>query len=353
MSKGIHFVPWLLRRLVPGAMMFALVLLAAGCMSQIRNTGFLEGGYDSFNAIDQDYLKLRFEEESRFAPPPEHDPEHLHKVSQSSPPALPAVNDGDTTRALVFILPETQWSAKPAYTNAPQKRDEVLFTVRERMYRYLLRVYPHPVRVRYAYVREDALLRGYRVITITSNVTDYSMGSGALRYVFGWGAGEARIQIEGEIFEGMENRTKIGEYAIRRGSGAYAQNGLNVKVIKSDYCLRYAAEEAVLIFTQQLPYLMQGIETMKPGRADPEMVYLSMRRHDHHKTLIEKAKAIISPIEDTRRCLVEAPFTEPPIVYIEPPAGFAWTPVRAPQFLDRVAKGADMVTTVQVGLGRR
>ncbi len=297
-------------------------LLLTSCYSHVRNTGFLPGGYEEFNAIEEGFLKLRFEESSRYTPALTHD-RKLRKVDSKTGDVIeqPLLGDDDTTRALAFILPETKWIAKDPYKGENAgKKDEILFTVRERLYRYLLRNYPHPVRVRYAFAPSDGKLRGYRVITFTSNVTNFTKGNGFMRYVFGWGAGEARIQIEGEIFEGLgDEQIKIGEYAIRRGSGGFAQNGLNTKVLKSDYCLKYAADEAIAILTEQLPYLMQGVETTKIGRINAAAVYRDLLDNTQYGTALEQAKSFLIPLDDTRRPILKKTFVNSTVVFSQQP----------------------------------
>ncbi|MCC6547748.1 hypothetical protein IT570_11330 [Candidatus Sumerlaeota bacterium] len=327
------------------AVRFLLILTLAcftftGCYSRVRDTGYLKGGYGEFNAIEVGFFKLRFDENSRYAPAPTHE-RKLQKIDKKTGKEtfvpLPVADD-ETTRALAFILPETKWLAAPyevspkkaaketevkdvsGATVSPDREKEVLFTIRERLYRYLLRSYPHPVRVRYAFSPTDGKLTGYRVITITSNVTSYSKGVGWMRYVFGWGAGEARIQIEGEILEGIgEGQVKIGEYVIRRGSGGFAQNGLNTKVLRADYCLKYAADEAILTFTQQLPYLMQGVETMKMGRINATNIYLKRLDDDNYATALEQVKSFMVPLDDSRRPIIKKTFSNSPVIFSREP----------------------------------
>ncbi len=233
------------------ALLLPLVLLA-GCYSKVRPTGFLDGGYQEFNLVDEDHLKMRVDESFL-----EHHPAVARTLGVPHDPLVSGA-DGYTTQAVVFIIPEPRWIAPDAYPRDPESTDEILFTIRERIYRYLLRAYPHPVRVRYAYSRHDALTRDYRVITVTANVTDFKKGIGLVRYVLGY-FGEARIQIEGEIFEGPGRERKIGEYAIRRASAGYAQSGLNPTVLRSDVVMRYAADEAITDLTQVFPRFVPGV----------------------------------------------------------------------------------------------
>jgi len=240
-------------RIAAAFCLIASLLALGGCYSRVRDTGFLEGGYTDFNAVDRSTFKLRLDD-GEYAPLPEL-------------PALLAENDSATTRGVLFVIPEVEWAAaKPFPSDDPEKLEFTLFTVRERFYRYLLRAYPAPTRVRFAYRATDPVLKDHMVITLKSRVTDYTAGWGFARYFIGY-IGESRIQIEGEIFEGPFAERKIGEFAIRRGNAGYAQMGLNTKVLKTDYCLLYAAEEAIATMSLELPEHIAGVVTGTEKRA--------------------------------------------------------------------------------------
>lgn len=228
-----------------------LILLSAGCLSPVRTTGYLSGGYAEFNAIDEEGMRLRVE------------------PSLLGERALPETVSEDlaTSRPAVFIVPEPRWMVPGVLADAPERRDDVLFTVRERFYRYLLRAYPHPVRVRYAWRPSDGLLEGYRVYTVETAVTDVHAGTPWLRYLVGYGAGAVEIQIEGRIWEGIGERRLVGESVLREWHSGYAQNGLNTQVLRVDYCLRYAAEEVILEFTPHLPRFIDGVCHLPPEDA--------------------------------------------------------------------------------------
>lgn len=234
----------------------AVVLLATACLSPVRKTGYLTGGYKDFDALDEDGMRLRL------APEFVTERAALETVSQDSATSQPAV----------FIVPEPRWLVAHILPDAPERREEVLFTIRERFYRYLLRAYPHPVRVRYAWRPSDMLLEGYRVYTIETAVTDVHPGTPWLRYLVGWGAGAVEIQIEGRIWEGVGERRLVGEFVLREWHSGYAQNGLNTQVLRVDYCLRYAAEEVILAFTGQLPAHIEGVRFLPADGAGVEIV---------------------------------------------------------------------------------
>lgn len=224
-----------------------LVLSVTGCTSKVVDTGYLEGGYLEFNAIDTKSAKLRIDESLK------GEVAQILEVSS-------LIDEGSApvpVQPVVFVVPPTENHSEWVLED-PEDQEQLLFTVRERLYRYLLRNYPAPTRVRYAYMQSDPITRNLRVITITSRITDQEEGVGFFRYFLGYGIGMARLQLEGEIFEGPNRERKIGEYAIRRGHGGYAQNGLNVNVMKADYCLRYAAEDAVNDLTELLADRVPG-----------------------------------------------------------------------------------------------
>ncbi len=223
-------------------------MMLAGCVSTIRDTGTLAGGYENFNAVDERTVKVRLFDDGAAAG-------GAAEVSPTGNDAGTASNDG---RPLLFIVPEPEWKAgADPWPDEPERLEDLLFTVRERLYRYLLREYPHPARVRYAWQESDPRLRGYRVLTVHAAITDYKQGNGFLRYVVGWGAGQTRFQLEGRIVEGHgAGRRLLGEYVVRRGHAGYAQNGLNPAVLRSDYALRYAAEEAIGLLTAELAVVL-------------------------------------------------------------------------------------------------
>lgn len=242
-----------MRYLLPIALA-ALMACSAGCGSRIRNTGFLEN-YTHWNAINKRNIKLGLEPQApgfAYTPPA--------KVSADIPPPPVAVPTDGSVKPILFIVAPAKWDAKHLGSDDPKDEGEILFTVRERFYRYLLRSYPHPVRVRYAIRTDDPLLARHRVIVVSPRVTDFKKGSGTLRYLFGYGMGKARLQVEGQIFEGLEEKKKIGEFAFRVAHQGYAQSGFNTDVLDDDYCLKYAAEEGILKLTHDMPKVLPAFQ---------------------------------------------------------------------------------------------
>ncbi len=238
------------------------------CATPVRETGFLEHGYQEFNVTNTDEMKVRiidpenWEEPVVFAAYERELAIQRHGEQFVVRPAMLAGSFEElvTAHPVVFVIPEPIWNVDLPYPNKPDKNDEITFTVRERLYRYLLRKYPHPTRVRYACTSDDPMFENHRFITIQTHLTWYDKGFAPTRYVLGWGIGQASIQIEGDIFDGFpHDGKKIAEFAIRADHAGFAQNGLNVNVLDSAYCLKYAAEEAIRLFTEDLPRFVPGI----------------------------------------------------------------------------------------------
>ncbi|MCC5875997.1 MAG: DUF4410 domain-containing protein [Candidatus Sumerlaeia bacterium] len=234
-----------MRQLLPLLQISLLLLLVSGCSMSIRETGFLADGYTDFNAINEDKIQLRV------------DPT-LAQMADSRP--LLAAGDRVTSSPAVFVISQPRWNVPGYLDDDEEAREDVLFTVRERFYRYLLRVYPHPVRARYALRADDFNIDGYRILTLETAVTDIHPGSPWLRYLVGYGAGSAEIQIEGRIIEhnGGDPRV-VAEFVLREWHSGYAQSGMNTQVLRLDYCLRYAAEEAIARLTSRLPEFFPGV----------------------------------------------------------------------------------------------
>lgn len=220
-----------------------LLFFAAGCAGPVQPAGYLTD-YSSFNRIDKKTLKLDAQSDEDFSLDPYfltgEQREELAKDGLSVP-SLEA--DGiaeDDFRPVLFIVEKPKWLA--SYRFEEEREEDVLFTIRERFYRYLLRQYPHPVRVRYAYIPDDPVVQGYRVVSLETAITDIKPGVGWLRYVIGYGAGTTVMQLEGRLVEGDK---QLAEFAIREEHAGYPNMLLNTNVFSSTYCLKYAAEEAV------------------------------------------------------------------------------------------------------------
>lgn len=215
-----------------GALAAAISIMASGCATPVKNSGYL-ADYHSFDTYYDKELRLDLD---------------LDFLTQSP-------DGGAETGALaplLFVVDRPVWIVENPWPGKPEKADSISFVLRERMYRYLLREFPHPVRARYALRSDDPLLNNHRVIVLSPKITDTHKGSGLLRYAFGWGTGKAAIQIEGEIFGDIHRTKQIGKFAFRENHGGYSQNGFNPAVIKSDYAMKYAVEQSVREFTEIL-----------------------------------------------------------------------------------------------------
>ncbi|MBI1290387.1 hypothetical protein GC173_03990 [bacterium] len=256
-----------------------VLALVVGCASKIKPVGpemlpFPEGA--EIKEVNRKGFRLRIESQDSLRPfiqSEEVQRELGRRKSEIQPPTVLA--DGETSRGIVFILAPPVWDSPkgfhedrergakdvnkdPDLALAPTREDHLLFTLRERLYRYLLRAYPYPVRTRYAYRLSDPLIQKSRMITIETRITDIKRGDAWIRYVIGYGLGQSRIQIQGEILEGLERR-KIGDFVIRRGHGGFSQSGLNPEVLMDDYALKYAIEASVRIICEELPEVLPGV----------------------------------------------------------------------------------------------
>jgi hypothetical protein len=116
----------------------------------------------------------------------------------------------------------------------------------------LLREYPHPVRVRWAFVPSDPLFDGYRIIHIETAVTHIKKGNGTSRFFIGYGVGATTMQLEGKFFEGPNKEKLLGEFALRNDHGGYPNGFLNPRVFKVYYCLKYAAEKILREYVEEM-----------------------------------------------------------------------------------------------------
>lgn len=183
---------------------------------------------------------------------------NLYETEHSSKNEVTSMGFGDSevlqgeVEPYLFIVKKPEWKSDIRLKSAEEEED-VLFTLRERLYRYLLRQYPHPTRVRYAHIPDDPILQKYRVIEVESQITHITKGNGVLRYVIGYGAGATTIQFEGQMFE---EEQPLVEFALRQRHAAYPNGFQNPKVIKDAYTLKYGSEALVGQLTETLSLYM-------------------------------------------------------------------------------------------------
>jgi len=259
-------------RLLSGILLLLLVA-ATGCASKVRPVGEWGAASSGFSGVNEEGLRIEVEQPqeqtwARFFPSPKQLSQLRRKDGKSADPTPVDFGlDPETSRPLLLVIAESEWAAPEKMD--PDDRAEILFTLRERIYRYSLRAYGHPVRVRWAYDPRDPLLQGYRVVTVNSRVTDVSRGNGLLRYVIGYGAGAVALQFEGELCEGTgPDARRIGAFVSRVHHGGYSQGGWNPDVYLASYCSKYAVEVGVTKLMERLPELLPGAVTAEP-RPDP------------------------------------------------------------------------------------
>ena len=265
------------RSAAPGSGGAPLLLLAfllaalslAGCTRTVEPNGVL-GDYSQFNAVNDPDVKLRVEGWQDYTVDPLYLTQQQIREYRGDGRPIPlpeavGITEENTQPAL-FIVPEALWQSDYDEFD-PADRDEILFTIRERLYRYLLRAYPHPVRVRYAMPLDDPMLNDHRVLTVQAYVTDIEDGQGFWRYAIGYGAGAAVMQIEGRIYEGAGQTEVLAEFALRESHGGYPNGFINPGVLSAPYCLKYATEEAIGKLTGRLREFIPGVRPL-PGREE-------------------------------------------------------------------------------------
>jgi len=258
------------------SLLMLLAAIAVGCSRPVVSTGYLQD-YTSFNVIDEKERKFRMFHEEDFSV----DKYFLtkaeitkHDKNQTLPPDAAADGvDLSHAQPILFVVNEPKWQAELKLKESLE--EEIIFVVRERLYRYLLREYPHPVRVRYAFVPSDPLVDGYRIIHVDSAITHAKRGSGWLRFLIGYGAGATTIQLEGRLHENPEADKLLGEFALRNDHGGYPHGFLNPRVFRAHYCMKYAVEQILSEFTQEL---RDYIPAVRPG---PEVTRTDVARSDH------------------------------------------------------------------------
>jgi hypothetical protein len=247
-------------RIAAVTLLGALLISSSACATKIRSTGDIAKRSDSFTTVNQPAMRFNIAQpqDQTFAPLylSKTQIEALTKSKQPVPTPTSLGIDTSTSQPLLLIVAPSEW--KTSLKMDADDREEILFTTRERMYRYLLRAYPHPVRVRWAFDPRDPLLNGYRVVTVTSRITNVGTGESFSRYLVGYGLGATSVQVEGELLEGIEEKSLLGEYVVRARHGGYSQSGWNPDVFLASYCCKYAVDEAIANFTGELPAHLPG-----------------------------------------------------------------------------------------------
>lgn len=257
---------------IPRALAAALIagtLALAGCATPVRDTGHLDRfGVNDLSPKSDLFLAIDSDEDFAF----DHyfltsaQAEERAKRGEDIKDFEAAGHRPEDVQPVLFVVPMPTWESERNMDE--QAMENVLFTIRERTYRYLLRSYAHPVRVRYAYHPADPLIQNYRVITLDMAVTDHRKGSGIVRYLVGYGAGAAVLQIDGRIIEGTGERAReIGRFASRESHAGYPQGYMNPSVTKASYALRYVAEVAVNDLVAALREHLPGVRPIAGATA--------------------------------------------------------------------------------------
>lgn len=246
-----------------------LAVVLVGCSHPLKKTDFLAPSL-AFDRVDTSAYQVGVAEE----PDLSIDGHFLTKVEMrelaedGKPlPDLKALGlDTTNVQPTLFIVPEPEWRVGKVNLNQAEI-DDIRFTIRERLYRYLLREYPHPVRVRYAYVPEDPLVTGYRVLTLQTAVTHVKTGWGPARYFLGYGAGGTTLQLEGRFVDDSPEQNPVAWFRIREDHGGYPMGFLNPRVFSATYCLKYASDKVIRKLTDDIRQTVPGFRPRPVGEA--------------------------------------------------------------------------------------
>ena len=86
--------------------------------------------------------------------------------------------------------------------------------------------------------------RNRRIYEFVPVITQLATGSGWKRYFVGYGSGDVRIQVEGELRD-MTDGKVICSFATVGDSWGNAHGGWNVKVFSEAYCMKRAMDPLV------------------------------------------------------------------------------------------------------------
>lgn len=243
-------------RLCAACLLGAALVVLSACAGSVRQTGFVQS-YEPLGENDSKRSVLRVltdedDELDRFFLT-NAETKRLKEKGKTIPTLSAEGIEEEDVQPIAFIVIRPEWRAEQSLRDE-EYHDRLAFVVRERLYRYLLREYPHPVRVRYAWVPGESALEGYRLLEIRTAITDIKRGSGWVRYVIGYGAGAAVLQLEGQIVDitDPEREEVVAEFATRTAHAAYPQGFFNPNVIHDHYALMYAAEAGIRHLTPRL-----------------------------------------------------------------------------------------------------
>lgn len=185
---------------------------------------------------------------------------HLHDYG--------ALQPVDTGNGVVWHLqrqpelapPNVLYIAPVSYAAPPVIRlsleQELSALLRERLYMHALRTLVPRLIIIKSKDTDDYAEIGYTVDTLSVAITHVTRGNGLLRYVIGFGMGDAALQVEGVMSNAQTDEPLI-ELAVRIPHGGYPSMGINPRAISARHCLRLAADAASREIIQALATLWQ------------------------------------------------------------------------------------------------
>ena len=169
---------------------------------------------------------------------------HLQRQPELAPPKV------------LYIAP-VSYAAPPVIR--PALEQELSALLRERLYVHALRTLVPRLIVTKTKDTDDYAEIGYTVDTLSVSITHVTRGNGLLRYVIGFGMGDAALQVEGLMSNAQTDEPLI-ELAVRIPHGGYPSMGINPRAISARHCLRLAADAASREIIQALATLWQLTE---------------------------------------------------------------------------------------------
>ena len=169
---------------------------------------------------------------------------HLQRQPELTPPNV------------LYIAP-VSYAAPPVIR--PSLEQELSTLLRERLYVHALRTLVPRLIVTKTKNTDDYTEIGYTVDAVSVSITHVTRGNGLLRYVIGFGMGDAALQVEGVLLN-AQTEVPLVELAVRIPHGGYPSMGINPRAISARHCLRLAADAASREIIQALAALWQLTE---------------------------------------------------------------------------------------------
>jgi hypothetical protein len=128
--------------------------------------------------------------------------------------------------------------------------------LRERLYVHALRTLVPSLIITKTRNIDDYTEIGHSVDTLRVAITHVTRGNGPVRYVIGYGMGDATLQVEG-MLRNAQTEVPLVELAVRIRHGGYPSSGVNPRAISVRHCLRLASDTASREIIQALAALWQ------------------------------------------------------------------------------------------------